>query len=288
MAQMTPDEVVALAQRRVAERKAQSRREPPTTFFPWPYVFSGMLIALLAGLIAWPGVPLEGKLYAAVHGVCAQLHNVTVGGVQLPLCARNTGLYSSAVLTVLTLFAIGRGRAARLPPRPIFGILLLLAGLMAVDGLNSLFVDLGWQHAYTPQNWLRTLTGIGAGIALGVALVFMFNQALRTDPERAQPVIQHWHELLGLGIANLGVWGAVYGNVALAYWPVALLSWSGIVGTVFVILLLPVAILMGYRRRVKHLATLARPATVALLATVVFLVALAAVRFTSEGWQLPF
>lgn len=288
MAHMTPDEVVALAQRRVAERKAQPRREPPATFVPWSYVFGGILIALLAGLIAWPGVSLEGKLYAAVHGVCAQIHNVTVGGVQLPLCARNTGIYSSALLSVLTLIVIGRGRAARLPPRPILGVLLLLVGLMVVDGLNSLFVDLGWQHAYTPQNWLRTLTGIGAGLALGVALVFMFNQTLRTEPERAQPVIQYWHELLGLGIVSLGVWGAVYGNVGLAYWPVALVSWSGIVGTVFVTLLLPVAVLMGYRRRVVHLATLARPATVTLVATVVVLVVFGAIRFTSEGWQLPF
>jgi uncharacterized membrane protein len=288
MAHLTPDEVVALAQRRVAERRAPERPVPPAQRKPWQYVFYGLLITLLSTLMAWPGIPLEGKLYAAVHGVCAQIHNVTVGGKQLPLCARNTGIYSSALLSVLTLFAIGHGRAARLPPRPILAALLLLAGFMVVDGFNSLFVDLGWRHAYTPQNWLRTLTGIGAGIALGVLLVFMFNQALRKDPERAQPVIQHWHELLGLGIVNLGVWGAVYGNVALAYWPVALVSWSGIVGTVFVILLLPVAVLMGYRRRVERLATLARPATVALLGTAAILAALGALRFASEGWQLLF
>lgn len=286
MAHLTPDEVVALAQRRAATRKVQSQLAQMSQDHPWRYALGGLLAILLLGLIAWPGAPLTWKLYAAVHGVCAQVHNVSLGGVQLPLCARNSGIYGSALVTMLALMALGRGRAAHLPPRGILTTLALAVGVMAIDGFNSLFVDLGWPHLYPPQNWLRTLTGTGAGTALGVVLVFLFNQALRENADRTQPVVQRWRELIGLGVLHLLVWAAIYANVAIVYWPVALLSWLGIVGTLFVALLLPTAVLMGYRRRVRQVSQLARPATVALIVTVVVLAFLGAARFAAEGWRL--
>jgi uncharacterized membrane protein len=288
MAHMTPEEVVALAQRQVAERARHARKYHVNVDIPWRYAFGGLLATLTVALVGWSGVPLPWKLYAVVHGVCAQVHNVTLGGVQLPLCARNTGIYSAVLGTVLMLWASGRSRAARLPPRGILVTLVLAVGVMAVDGLNSLFVDLGWQHPYTPQNWLRTLTGLGAGTTLGVVLVFMFNQALRADAERDRAVVGQWHELVGVFLLNGLVWLAIYANVAVAYWPVALLSWFGIVGTLFVALLLLTAVLMGYRRQIRHVMQLARPATVALLVTVALLALLATLRFAGEGGPVVF
>lgn len=284
MAHPTPDDVVLSAQRRIAERKLYEQSVRVLQNMPWRYAFGGLLIMLLIGLIAWPGVSLHWKLYAAVHGVCAQIHNVALGGVQLPLCARNTGIYSSTLVTLLTLIGLGRSRAARLPSRGILTALGLAIGVLALDGFNSLFADLGWPQLYTPHNWLRTLTGIGAGTALGVLLIFVFNQVLRADAEREQPVVGRWHELAGLSLLNLLVWIAIYANITVAYWPVALLSWSGIVGTLFIALLLPTAVLMGYRRQVRQLTQLAHPATFALLTAVVVLTALAVLRFASEGW----
>jgi uncharacterized membrane protein len=285
MSHLTPDEVVALAQRRVAEHKADTSSLAPGEP-AWRYAFGGLLGALLIGLLAWPGTPLPLKLYASIHGVCAQIHNVSLGSVQLPLCARNTGIYSSTFVTMLALLVLGRARASRLPQRGLLAALGLAVVVVAFDAFNSLFLDLGWPHLYTPQNWLRTLTGLGAGVAIGVLLLVVFNQALRADGDRTQRVLRGWRELLGIVTLNLVVWLAVYANIALAYWPVALLSWSGIVGTLFIVLLLPTAVLMGYRRRILHLTDLARPATVALLLTVAMLVVLGLSRFASEGWRL--
>jgi uncharacterized membrane protein len=288
MAHMTPDEIVARAQRQVADRARQTRERRTDADVAWRYAFGGIFATLAVALIAWPGLPLPWKLYAAVHGVCAQVHNVMLGGVQLPLCARNTGIYSAALGTILVLWVCGRGRAARLPPRGILVTLALAVVVMAVDGLNSLFVDLSWPHPYTPQNWLRTLTGVGAGTALGVLLVFMFNQALRADAERDRAVVGRWRELVGVFVLNALVWLAIYANVAVAYWPVALLSWLGIVGTLFVAMLLPTAVLMGYRRQIRQPFQLARPATVALLVTVAVLALLAVLRFAGEGGAVVF
>ncbi len=108
MSQRTSDEVLEMARQEIAARKAQESPERRLREMPWRYAFMGLVGALLLGLIAWPGMPLDRKMYSVVHGVCAQIHNVQVGGIDLPLCARNTGIYSSFFITSLYLLAIGR------------------------------------------------------------------------------------------------------------------------------------------------------------------------------------
>ncbi len=283
MTLLTPEEVVALAQRRIAERTAHNQREREPANILWRYLLGGLLVVLAVALIGWPGIPLQRKLYVAVHGVCAQVHNVALGGVQLPLCARNTGIYSAALSTILALWAIGRSRAARLPPPIILATLALAVAVMALPGLHLLFDDRSWPRFHTPKDRLRALTGIGAGTTFGVLLVYMFNQALRADAERDVPVVGQWRELAGVVALNGLVWLAIYTNIAITYWPVALLSWFGIVGTLFLTLLLPTAILMGYHKQIRHLVQLARPASITLLVTIAVLALLAILRFAGEG-----
>jgi uncharacterized membrane protein len=175
----TSEEIIELARREIAARK---ERERDGREVPWRFAFIGLLGAILAGMLLWPGTPLNWKMYAAVHGVCAQVHNVSLGGEQLPLCARNTGIYSGFLLTFIYLLLLGRERAAKLPPPAIVVALALLVVVMAVDGFNSLFVDLFLPHLYTPRNELRTLTGLGMGVSLAVAILLVLNLSLRRDP----------------------------------------------------------------------------------------------------------
>jgi len=248
---------------------------------PWQPIFIGLALGIGAGLLLWPGFALEWKLYAAVHGVCGQLHNVELGGLQLPLCARNTGIYGSVSLTVLYLHFAGRSRATALPRVGVLVTLLLLGAMMAFDGFNSLLRDLGLPHAYQPWNPLRTLTGIGAGVGLGTVMVWMFNQTLRADPDEAQPIMR-WRDLaatLGLGLVMLTM---MYQNIAIGFWPIAITAWSGLVGVLFSILTIMAGLALGYERRVIRLAQLVRPATIALISTGILLAALAAVRFAID------
>src|SRR4029079_3838077 len=138
MAERTSDEILEMARQEVAARKARADQDRTTREVPWRYAFFGLVGALLLGLIAWPGTPRTWKRYAVVHGVCAQVHNVDVGGLQLPLCARNTGIYRSFLFSSLYLLALGRQRAAKLPPWPITIALALFIVIMGVDGLNSM------------------------------------------------------------------------------------------------------------------------------------------------------
>ena len=267
-------------------RKAQAAEQRTTREFSWRYAFFGLVGGLLLGLLAWPGVPLDRKMYSVVHGVCAQIHNVQVGGVDLPLCARNTGIYSSFLITSLYLLALGRRRAAKLPPWPITIALILFVVIMGVDGLNSMFVDMFLPHLYTPQNWLRTLTGIGMGTAIAVLLLLILNLSLRRDYDSEQRIIGNWIELAGALLINGLAWLAIYGNIEVLYWPVAITAWLGITGVLFCVNLLLTALFMRYEGTVTRVEQLVKPGTIALVVTLIELGALSAGRFWLEAQGL--
>ncbi len=286
MSDRTSDEILELARKEIAARKAQASETRLTRESAWCYGFFGLAGALLLSLVAWPGVPLDRKMYSVVHGVCAQIHNVRVGGLDLPLCARNTGIYSSFLITSLYLLALGRRRAAKLPPWPITIALGLFIAIMAVDGLNSMFVDMFLPHLYTPQNWLRTLTGIGMGTAMAVLLLLILDISLRRDYDDQQRIIGNWLELGGALLINGLVLLAIYGNVEIMYWPIAVAAWLGITGVLYCVNLLLAALFMRYEGMVTRVAQLAKPATFALVFTLIELGALSTMRFWLEAQGL--
>ena len=285
MSDPTPEEVIRLAQQRIAARTpvvpALATEAPVER--PWRWLFAGLFGVLLLALVFWPGAPLEWKLYAVVHGVCAQQHNIILGGAQFPICARNSGIYISFLLTLAYLYVIGRGRAGGLPPWPLGVALLAFVAIMGVDGFNSLFVDLGQPHLYTPDNFFRTLTGMGLGVSIGVMLLLVFNRVLRKDVDESQPVLKSWWELVGILVLNLLVVAAIYGNLSVLYWPLAFSAFFGITGVLYLISLLLTSLLMGYEGRVTHLSQLARPAAVAFFPTLLILGLMAWLRFWLEG-----
>jgi uncharacterized membrane protein len=135
-------------------------------------LLAGYALAFV-GLALLPGATLIERLRALDGGICAQLpgHSFFPGGEQLPLCARNTGIYLGFATTFLFLAAAGRLRASRLPGLPVLGALGLTILLLAVDGFNSLFRDLSLPHLYQPINGLRLITGLGAGMAMAAVII---------------------------------------------------------------------------------------------------------------------
>ncbi len=273
------EQIIAEAQASVTARRTQREN-------PWRYAFGGFAGVLLLILLAWPGTPMQWKLYSVVHGVCAQIHNVEIGGLQLPMCARNTGIYGSTMLTTLLLLVAGRGRATKLPPWGVTITLLVMAAIMVVDGFNSLLLDIGAQNLYTPRNEVRTLTGIGLGIGLAVVLLLIGNLSLRAEVDSDRRLIGGWGELLAIIAINIVVFSAMYANVGLMFWPIAIIAWSGLVGTLFAVNVLIIALIMGYDGRVGHLSQLARPATIAIFTTTVLLGVMAWARFQIETVQI--
>jgi uncharacterized membrane protein len=150
-------------------------------------LLAGYVLALV-GLAVLPGATLIERLRALDGGICAQLpgHSFFPGGEQLPLCARNTGIYLGFATTFLYLAASRRLRVSRLPGLPVMLVLGLAVLLMAVDGFNSFFLDLGLPHLYQPMNPLRLITGLGAGTAMAAVIVPAASGLIwRTDEQRS-------------------------------------------------------------------------------------------------------
>jgi len=117
------------------------------------------------------------KLMAVGSAVCHQdpAHSFLVYGRQMPLCARCTGMYLGALLSLA--FHFQKGKLGILPPRKMVIPLGLLFFAFALDGLNSwaASLGLGWNF-YETTNLTRLVTGTGAGLVIGAVLAPIFNQ----------------------------------------------------------------------------------------------------------------
>lgn len=278
-----PDEILKLARERIAERRARER----TTVAErreriWGVVFLVLVGVIVLALILWPGASPEWKLYAVVHGLVAQKHLVFFGDRPLPLCARNMGIYSSYLITLVYLFARGYGRAAALPSRPLLALMALGALTMVGDGVNSVLEDTGRTYFYPPRNDVRTITGVLFGLALTPIILLVFNRALRADADLSRPVLDG-RALRELIILNGLLIIAVYSGQAALYWPLALLGVVGIIGELFTMFLLLAALSLGYSRRITALSQLGGPACLALFPTLLTVGGLALLRFATAG-----
>jgi uncharacterized membrane protein len=197
---------------------------------PWMMgVLALFYLGLLAALVLVPGVSLLDRLRWLDSGICAQLpsHSFYPGGQRLPLCARNTGIYLGFMVTLLTLYALGHGRAQRLPPWPIIVALVLGVVAMAVDGFNSFFLDLGLRHLYQPHNLLRLATGLATGLALASLGLPLLNRLLWGE-YRGQRSIASWPALLVLVPGLVLSFFAVASENGLVLYPLALVSTAGV------------------------------------------------------------
>ena len=192
--------------------------------FPQVLLASGIVVFAFA----MPG-DLKFKLDALGFGVCHQIHthSFTIGGHQLPLCARCSGIYLGAISAILIMSRVRR-RAAGMPWAGMLGVLGLFFGAMVVDGFNSAFQTFGgglWESS----NIVRLVTGTMAGLAMAFVLYPVFNTSLWHREERTQgSVLAHGFELAGyLAAAGLLVALVLWGWDWLFY-PLSLLSIGGL------------------------------------------------------------
>ena len=108
-------------------------------------------------------------------GLCHQLpvRSFFGGGVEFPVCARDTGIYIGFVTSMLIMATTDRGRRRSEMPR---AWVLVLGGvflaLMGWDGVTS------YAHWRSTTNEIRLITGLLAGYALPLVVVPLLNSSL--------------------------------------------------------------------------------------------------------------
>lgn len=207
----------------------------------------GTLLALGFYAVTDPtNIPYDHALTGADWigaGICHRItsRTFTVYGRQLPLCARCTGIYLGIVLSFLILILAGRGRRVNMPKMPILLAMLGLVAIMGIDGVNSythFFPN--FPHVYEPRNWLRLVTGMGAGLAMGIFVFPALTQTLWQDQEY-KPVLNNFGELMLLFLVAGITIALVLSNQPAILYVLGLVSAAGvllILTTINVVMLL--------------------------------------------------
>lgn len=243
-----------------------------------PWIVVGLFLLFFAAPWGW-----ENTARAVLHGLCAQTpsHTLRFGPYGLPFDSRMTGIYGGFLPTFVGLCAAARHRRARLPNRWTFAVLALLVVAMAVDGFNSLFLDLQLRHPYTPQNWLRLLTGVGTGVAIAVVMTFLVATSLWRRPDTARAAVAPRDLALLLAAQAPFVALALSGYWFLAL-PLTLILLASAMTAVSVIALVAIVLFRQWDGRYSNAWELDRLATVAIVIAAVVIGGLASGRFLLE------
>jgi uncharacterized membrane protein len=195
---------------------------------------AGLVLVAFVLLAVWlmntpPGV--LGKADAVGYAVCHRidLRSFHIGIRQMPLCARCSGMYLGAVIGLSYLVIVSPRRAGRLP-RSIWIVIGLLVLAFVVDSTNS-YLHLPFFNSapslYEPQNWLRSLTGAGMGLAMAIVVSLAFNQVVwkAPDPRPLLPGLRSVTPLLALALTAAGL---LWTEQPLVLYPLALVSAAGV------------------------------------------------------------
>lgn len=191
-------------------------------------------LAVALGVVALfflrPPWTLVAKTNLVGYAICHQIpsHSFHLGGRQLPLCARCTGIYLAAFGTFLGL-ATQRRRAGHMPPPTVMALLLGFVAVMAFDGTNSYVASFfpWWPHLYEPRNWLRLTTGLLAGVSLAIIVTPIVHATVWREPAKTA-VLPNARSLLPLLILVGVLIPVVSAEIPALFYPIALASTLGV------------------------------------------------------------
>lgn len=165
------------------------------------------------------------------YAVCHQLpeRSIFIEGKQLPVCARDTGIYIGSLISLLFILLSRRRRSNSIPVPYISFTFVFFMLLMGVDAVSSY---VGFRET---TNSIRLLTGLLVGISLPLLMypILIDNLLAEHDEEH---ILKSWYELLLLLFLVISSYLLIlYFNVQL-YYPVAFATVIGIGALHFLLL----------------------------------------------------
>jgi uncharacterized membrane protein len=193
------------------------------------------LIFVLAGFLYITPPGFLGKADGIGYAVCHRIdgRSFHILGRQLPLCARCTGEFNAAAISLLFMGIVSKKRSS-LPRKSIIALLVVFFLAFGIDGSNSYLYLLktttgqleNIPNIYIPNNTLRLLTGTGMGLAMATMLFPVVNQSLWREADNRPSLA--WREfgiLIGiLLVVDLGI----LTESPIILYPVAILSVLGV------------------------------------------------------------
>jgi len=222
---------------------------------------------------------LDAFFMAIGYGLCHQMPERSFfgGGYQLPVCARDTGIYLGFALGLLVLALLARkSRPQDLPHWPVLLVIGVFIAAMGFDGVTS------YAGLRESTNDLRLATGLGTGWGLAALTFPMLNSQVWVHPSVART--PH-------GVREVAVWlGALVACFVLVRWGMPLLGVGyplalvvAIIATFAAINLVFVGLMPPFERRAQRLRDLWPALIVANLLTVLELAGAAWLRSFAES-----
>lgn len=201
--------------------------------------------------------------YAVCHRIPAR--SFFVAGNQLPVCARDTGMFSAALIGLACFAALLRTRASLFPRPPFVFVFAAFFAMWAFDGANSYFqLATGRTLLYEPQNWLRLATGALMGASLSAFVAPFFNSAVWRAPA-SQPSVRRWRDVAMLALVAGAVVAVVLWRPDFLYGPIALISALGVLSLLTIVNGLLVLIATKRHGQIERWSQLAWPALAGLI-----------------------
>lgn len=256
------------------------------THIPWR---PGLIILALILLVTWfwyTPTGLLGKADAVGYAVCHRIdaRSFHLGDRQIPVCARCSGQYLGAMLSLGYLF-LRRPRRTVNPTWLILGVLILFGLAYAIDGFNSylhLLPNFSRFYLYEPSNSLRLLTGTGLGIGMGVMLFPAFNQTAWKTQDR-RPVLSGFWEFSLLLLLAILVDFLVLSENPLILYPLALVSAAGVLVLLTLVYTMVVLMVLKQENRMVGWLDLVYPLLAGFIIALTQIAALDLARFLLTG-----
>ena len=251
------------------------------------------LAALIAFAVWFYTAPpgLLGKADAVGYAICHRIdeRSFHIDDRQLPLCARCTGEFNAAALSLLFL-AIVSPRKSAMPGWKLGVPLLLFFLAFGIDGTNSYLYLLkqttdtalnNIPNLYIPNNTLRLFTGSGMGIVLASILYPAFNQSAWKEPN-LQPALD-WKKLaILIGIVLLFDLAILTEHPAILY-SIAILSVLGVLALLISVFSMVWVLLMRQENMFTDLRQMWMPLLAGTTLTFLMITAIDLLRFRLTG-----
>ena len=150
-------------------------------------------------------VPMEMRVIAEFlqwmgFGLCHQLpeRSFVGGGVQVPVCARDTGIYIGFVVAFAVIALVHRGERPRGFSRPyVWAVMGVLLALLAWDGVTS------YSALRATTNAVRLFTGLGTGFSAAVLVYPMIQDVLWRRASNTRVLDPVWRFVVWAGAIPL-------------------------------------------------------------------------------------